>query len=82
MFLVRVALASAIFSLSAAGRTLAAAEKVEQLSPRGYVNDFAGAMGAESREKITALSEELDRKAEFMRSGLLPIPGQPKVIRG
>ena len=41
-----------------------AAEKVEQLSPQGYVNDFAGVIDAASREKITALAEELDQKAD------------------
>jgi uncharacterized protein len=42
----------------------ARAEKVEQLSPQGYVNDFAGAMDSESRQRITALCEELDQKAD------------------
>ena len=43
---------------------LAAAEKVEQLSPQGYVNDFAGVIDADSRQRITALCEELDQKAD------------------
>jgi len=49
---------------AASCRELAAAEKVEQLSPQGYVNDFAGVMDAESRQKITALCQELDQKAD------------------
>jgi uncharacterized protein len=61
---VRVALVSAIVLCGAFGRVLSAAEKVEQLSPQGYVNDFAGVMNTESRQKITALSEELDQKAD------------------
>jgi uncharacterized protein len=44
--------------------SLAAAEKVEQLSPQGYVNDFAGVVDSDSRQRITALSEELDQKAD------------------
>jgi uncharacterized protein len=38
-------------------------EKVEQLSPQGYVNDFAGVVDADSRAKLTALCQELDQKA-------------------
>jgi uncharacterized protein len=60
----RIALALSLLFCAASGAPLAAAEKVEQLSPQGYVNDFAGAMDAESRQKIAALSEELDRKAD------------------
>ena len=44
--------------------TIAAAEKVEQLSPQGYINDFAGVIDSDSRQKITALCEELDQKAD------------------
>jgi uncharacterized protein len=63
-FLLRAALALAVlFSATSCGE-LAAAEKVEQLSPQGYVNDFAGVMDAESRQKITALCQELDQKAD------------------
>ncbi len=40
------------------------AEKIEQLSPQGYVNDFAGVLDADSRQKLTALCEELDRSAD------------------
>ena len=49
---------------AAFGLDLTAAEKVEQLSPQGYVNDFAGVVDADSRQKITALCEELDQKAD------------------
>jgi uncharacterized protein len=44
--------------------SLAAADKVEQLSLQGYVNDFAGVIDSDSRQKITALCEELDQKAD------------------
>jgi len=37
-------------------------EKVEQLSPQGYVNDFAGVIDADSRTKLTALCQELTRR--------------------
>ncbi len=39
------------------------AEKVDQLSPQGYVNDFAGVLNADSRQKLTALGQEVDQKA-------------------
>ena len=42
----------------------AAAEKVEQLSPQGYVNDFAGVVDTGWQQKITALCQELDEKAD------------------
>ncbi len=41
----------------------ARAEKVEQLKPQGYVNDFAGVMSAQAREQLTALCAEVDQKA-------------------
>ena len=40
----------------------AAAEKVEQLSPQGYVNDFAGVIDADSQQKITALARSWTKK--------------------
>jgi uncharacterized protein len=40
------------------------AEKIDQLSPQGYVNDFAGVLDPDSRQKLTALCEELDRSAD------------------
>jgi uncharacterized protein len=64
VLLARRALALALLFCAGAGAGLAAAEKVEQLSPQGYVNDFAGVIDTESRQKIAALSEELDRKAD------------------
>ncbi len=39
------------------------AEKVEQLSPQGYVNDFAGVVDADARQKLAALCQEVDQKA-------------------
>jgi len=62
--LLRAAIALLILFCAASGRGLAAAEKVEQLSPQGDVNDFAGVLDAESRQQITALSQELDQKAD------------------
>jgi uncharacterized protein len=44
-------------------RVAVLAEKVDQLSPQGYVNDFAGVLDGDSRQKLTALCEELDRSA-------------------
>jgi uncharacterized protein len=42
---------------------LARAEKVEQLSPQGYVNDFAGVIDAPTAQKLNALCQELDQRA-------------------
>src|SRR5579872_1580361 len=63
-FLLHAALVLAILFSATYGMALTAAEKVEQLSPQGYINDFAGVMDAESRQRITALCEELDKKAD------------------
>jgi uncharacterized protein len=62
--LAHAAMLVAVLFSSASLMRLAAAEKVEQLSPQGYVNDFAGVIDAESHQKITALAEELDQKAD------------------
>ena len=40
------------------------AEKIDQLSPQGYVNDFAGVLDAGSRQRLTALCQEVDQKAD------------------
>jgi len=40
------------------------AEKIEQLSPQGYVNDFAGVIDSGTRDKLTALCQEVDQKAD------------------
>src|ERR1700737_1957870 len=41
----------------------AGAEQVKDLKPQGYVNDFAGVLGAPANEKLAALCAEVDRKA-------------------
>ena len=63
MFL-RAALALAVLFFVLPCLNLAAAEKVEQLSPQGYVNDFAGVIDGDSRQRITALCQALDQKAD------------------
>jgi uncharacterized protein len=40
----------------------ARAERVEQLQPQGYVNDFAGALDAQTKAQLTALCAEVDQK--------------------
>ena len=40
----------------------ARAEKVEQLRPQGYVNDFAGVLDAQARGQLDALCAEVDQK--------------------
>ncbi len=42
----------------------ARAEQVKNLKPQGYVNDFAGALSAQAKEKLTALCAEVDQKAK------------------
>jgi uncharacterized protein len=39
-----------------------AAEKLEELKPQGYVDDFAGVLDAETRARLTALCAEVDQK--------------------
>lgn len=39
------------------------AEKLESLNPRGYVNDFAGVLDAQTTQQITELCSEVDQKA-------------------
>ena len=41
----------------------AAAEHVKNLKPQGYVNDFAGVLSAQAKDKLTALCAEVDQKA-------------------
>jgi uncharacterized protein len=40
----------------------ARAERVKDLKPQGYVNDFAGVLRAPAKEKLAALCAEVDRK--------------------
>lgn len=38
------------------------AEKLEQLKPQGYVNDFAGVLSEDTQSQLTALCAEVDQK--------------------
>ena len=40
------------------------ADKVQDLKPQGYVNDFAGVISADARSRLTALCTEVDQKAQ------------------
>jgi uncharacterized protein len=40
------------------------AEQVKNLTPQGYVNDFAGVLSAQAKDKLTALCAEVDQKAK------------------
>src|SRR5580692_11346010 len=42
---------------------VAKAEQVKNLKPQGYVNDFAGVLNAQAKDKLTALCAEVDQKA-------------------
>jgi uncharacterized protein len=39
------------------------AEQIKNLKPQGYVNDFAGVLSAQAKDKLTALCAEVDQKA-------------------
>jgi uncharacterized protein len=56
-------LVSVFFLLLIFGGGIARAERVRDLKPQGYVNDFAGVLGAQAKEKLAALCAEVDRKA-------------------
>src|SRR6202171_5491181 len=55
--------ASSFFLLLIFSAASVPAEQVKDLKPQGYVNDFAGVLGAPAKEKLTALCAEVDRKA-------------------
>ena len=40
----------------------APAEKIKDLNPQGYVNDFAGVLDAQTTAQITAIGTEVDEK--------------------
>jgi uncharacterized protein len=40
------------------------AEHAKNLKPQGYVNDFAGVLNAQTKEKLTALCAEVERKTK------------------
>jgi uncharacterized protein len=42
----------------------ASAEQIKNLKPQGYVNDFAGVLSAQAKDKLTALCAEVDQKAQ------------------
>jgi uncharacterized protein len=42
----------------------ARAEQVKNLKPQGYVNDFAGVLSAQAKDKLTTLCAEVDQKAK------------------
>jgi len=44
--------------------SLSRAEKLEDLKPQGYVNDFAGVLSADAQARLTALCGEVDQKTK------------------
>src|SRR3984893_18582742 len=42
----------------------ARAEQVKNLKPQGYVNDFAGVLSAQAKDKLTALCAEVEQKTK------------------
>src|SRR5579872_591403 len=55
------------------------AEKVKDLQARGYVNDFAGVLNADTSQKLTTLCAELDQKTKAQISVVTvsSLEGQP-----
>ncbi len=43
---------------------VARAEKIKDLQPQGYVNDFAGVLNAQTQAQITELCKEVDEKTQ------------------
>jgi uncharacterized protein len=42
----------------------ARAQKIKDLKPQGYIDDFANVLSSETKQKLTALCTEVDQKAE------------------
>jgi len=59
----RVRLLAAVCAALALFAVPGRAEKIEQLKPQGYVNDFAGVLDAQARERLTGLCQEVEQKA-------------------
>ncbi|HZP01477.1 MAG TPA: TPM domain-containing protein [Terriglobia bacterium] len=57
------ALSAAVVCALALSAIATRAEKVEQLKPQGYVDDFAGVLNPQATAQLTSLCSELDHKA-------------------
>src|SRR5579863_108385 len=57
----------------------ARAEQVKNLKPQGYVNDFAGVLSAQAKDKLTALCAEVQEKtkAQIAIVTISSLEGQP-----
>jgi uncharacterized protein len=58
---------------------LAVGEKIGDLNPQGYVNDFAGVLTADAKAELTALCAEVDQKtgAQVSVVTIRSLEGQP-----
>jgi uncharacterized protein len=52
-----------LFAILFSFSTAISAQKLKDLKPQGYVNDFANVLSADARQKLTALCAEVDSKA-------------------
>src|SRR5882672_3878289 len=52
------------FLLLVIGAPSLRSEQVKNLKPQGYVNDFAGVLNAQAKQKLTALCAEVDQKTK------------------
>src|ERR1700722_1288714 len=59
--------------------TAVTAQKLDELKPQGYVNDFAGVLSQSTKNQLTALCKEVDQKAQAQISivTIKTLNGQP-----
>ena len=58
----RIAIFACVFALL--GAASVHGQKPTDLTPRGYVNDFAGALDESTKQQLTAICTEVDQKAD------------------
>ena len=71
--------AAAVASVASICVPAARAEQVKNLKPQGYVNDFAGVLSAQAKDKLTALCAEVQEKtkAQIAIVTISSLEGQP-----
>ncbi len=53
---------SVLLLITSVPSVLAGEEKADQIQPKGYVNDFASVIDASTKNRLTTLCTELDRR--------------------
>ena len=54
---------SVLLLITSVPSVVAGQEKSDQIQPKGYVNDFANVIDASTKDRLTTLCTEIDRKA-------------------